>query len=285
MKKIGFVDLFIDEWHANNYPQFIKNSRFKDAFEVAYAWEEAPKAGGRPLAQWCQDFGVKAAASITEVVRKSDCIIVLAPSNPEVHERLSKLPLRSGKPVYIDKPFAPSLKAARRMIERARAHQTPMFSSSALRFGSGLNKMIAELGGPAAFASTRGGGGSFEEYAIHQIEMLVMLMGHAPKRLMQCGAGGAETLVVEFADGRRCTASYAPGFSFQAESLAKDGTCRSDASMGDFFPRFIDAMLEFFETGKPPFPAEQSLAVAAILETAIKAKVRKDKWFKVPAIT
>ena len=25
MKKIGFVDYYISEWHANNYPGWIKN--------------------------------------------------------------------------------------------------------------------------------------------------------------------------------------------------------------------------------------------------------------------
>ena len=52
--------------------------------------------------------------------------------------------------------------------------------------------------------------------------------------------------------------------------------------MNDFFPKFIDAMLEFFETGKAPFPAEQTLAVAAILEAGIKATGNKDKWVKIP---
>ncbi|MDZ4197913.1 MAG: hypothetical protein U1E27_01360 [Kiritimatiellia bacterium] len=49
MFKIGFIDLFIDEWHANNYPKLIRESRFKDEIEVALAWEEAPR-GGKPLA-------------------------------------------------------------------------------------------------------------------------------------------------------------------------------------------------------------------------------------------
>lgn len=280
MKKIGFIDLFIDEWHANNYPQFIKDSKFKDKFEVAYAWEEAPN-GGRPLTQWCKDFGVTPAKSIEEVVEKSDCIVVMAPSNPEVHERLSAIPLKSGKPVYIDKPFAPDLKTAERIIKTAAKNKTPMFSTSALRFGSGVNKMVAELGGPAAYASTRGGGRLFAEYAIHQIEMLVMMMGNDPKRLMQCGASGAELLVVEYADGRRCVANFAPGFSFQAECMGKDGKCFSDVSMTDFFPNFINAMLGFFETGKAPVPAEQTLAVAAILEGAVKAMSKKDKWLKI----
>lgn len=25
MKKTGFIDYYLDEWHANNYPQWIRN--------------------------------------------------------------------------------------------------------------------------------------------------------------------------------------------------------------------------------------------------------------------
>ena len=39
MKKIGFIDYYIDEWHANNYPNWIRESKYKDEFEVSYAYE------------------------------------------------------------------------------------------------------------------------------------------------------------------------------------------------------------------------------------------------------
>ena len=40
MKKIGFVDLFLDEWHANNYPQWFRETKRAAEFELGYAWEE-----------------------------------------------------------------------------------------------------------------------------------------------------------------------------------------------------------------------------------------------------
>jgi GFO/IDH/MocA oxidoreductase family protein len=282
MRKIGFIDLFIDEWHANNYPKMIRESRFKDQFDVTLAWEEAPLAGGKPLADWCREQNVAPAASIEQVVEDCDAIVVLAPRNPEVHARLAKLPLRSGKPVYIDKPFAPSLKKAGRIFERADKHATPLFSSSALRFGSGIGKLVDDLGGsPATFASTRGGGASFEEYGIHQIEMLVMMMGTAPVRVMQCGSDKADLLVVEFAGGHRAVANLVGCYPFQAECRCPDGKRLAVEKMDDFFPRLIDAMLEFFVTGVPPVPKKQTLAVATILQAGIKALNKKDTWVKV----
>ena len=42
MKKIGFVDYYISEWHANNYPEWIKRASEKlgTDYLVSYAWAE-----------------------------------------------------------------------------------------------------------------------------------------------------------------------------------------------------------------------------------------------------
>ncbi|MBO5682106.1 MAG: hypothetical protein J6T08_10390 [Lentisphaeria bacterium] len=48
-KKIGFIDLFSDEWHSNNYPGWIRESRFADQFELSYAYEEQALPGGKDL--------------------------------------------------------------------------------------------------------------------------------------------------------------------------------------------------------------------------------------------
>ena len=49
MKKIGFIDYFIDEWHANNYPRMIRESSFKGEFDVALAWDMIKKDGKKPI--------------------------------------------------------------------------------------------------------------------------------------------------------------------------------------------------------------------------------------------
>ena len=164
MKKIGFIDLFIDEWHANNYPQWFREAPRAGEFELGYAWEEKTQPGGRSLEKWCEDFRMTPGRCIEEVIEKSDCICVLAPSNPEVHERLADLPLRSGKPLYIDKPFADSRAAAERIFALAEKHGTPLMSSSALRFGDELISGKLQAMKPTLF-STTGGGRSFDATA------------------------------------------------------------------------------------------------------------------------
>src|SRR5690606_15025718 len=106
------------------------------------AWEKFTPAGKMSLDAFCQKHGIGKALSIKQVVDSCDCLIVLSPDNAEMHEELADLPLKSGKPVYIDKPIAPDLASARRLFEKARAHNTPMMSCSSLRFG---NEVVAAI--------------------------------------------------------------------------------------------------------------------------------------------
>ena len=160
MRKIGFIDYFLDEWHANNYPAWIADPRNFGRYEIAYAWADADKPGGLTTGEWCAKFRVARSASIDELIGKSDCVAVLSPDNPERHEALSELALRSGKPVYVDKTFAVTREAADRMFDLAEKYSTPMYSTSALRYAKELG-WLRENGMAQAdvqFASARGPG-------------------------------------------------------------------------------------------------------------------------------
>lgn len=114
-KKIGFIYFHIDEWHANNYPAWIKESRFADTIELAYAWEQCP-GNGRDLKASCEAFGVKSMSTLEEIVEKLDYLMVLAPSNPELHLGLAEVALCSGKPLYMDKPFTTDGEMAKKCL-------------------------------------------------------------------------------------------------------------------------------------------------------------------------
>ena len=63
MKKIGFVDYFISEWHANNYPAWIERicADMGVDYKIAYAWAEldVSPVDGVSTAQWCEKFGAE----------------------------------------------------------------------------------------------------------------------------------------------------------------------------------------------------------------------------------
>lgn len=282
IKKIGFIDYFIDEWHANNYPAMIRTSSRKENFEVTLAWEEITPTGKKSLDEWCKEMNVRKARSIEQVVEECDCLVVLSPDNSERHEDLADLALRSGKPVYIDKPIAPSLAAAKRLFEKAHRHHTPMMSSSALRYGSALEKALTEIGqSPVHFTAVRGGG-VFHIYAIHQIEMLVMAMGIGAKRVMQCGNDKAQLMLVDYGDGRRGTINLVGWSPFGISLRYGEEPSIAIDTMDDFFPRFVEAMLAFFETGTSSAPENQTLEIAALIEAGTTGLQKMDQWVPVP---
>ena len=143
-KKIGFVDLYISEWHANNYPVWMREiaEKLGYGYEIAYAYaeEDVSPVDGRTTAEWCEQFGVTACATIGELCEKSDCIVILAPSNPEAHLRLAAAVLPYGKRTYIDKTFAPNYEEAAAIFALADQYGTQCFSTSALRYASELEK-------------------------------------------------------------------------------------------------------------------------------------------------
>ena len=96
MLKIGFIDYYLDEWHANNYPEFIKEASAGE-MEVAYAYGHIDSPiGGMTTDEWCAKYQIPRCMSIGELIEKSDVLIVLSPDNCEMHEQLCELPLRSG---------------------------------------------------------------------------------------------------------------------------------------------------------------------------------------------
>jgi len=283
MKTIGFIDYFIDEWHAQNYPRFIRESGAGARFQVALAWAQFDPPGKQTLEAWCAAHGVRRADSIEQVVRECDALLILAPDDGDQHEALADRALRSGKPVYIDKPLAPTLAAARRMYDLAARHQTPVMSSSALRYGSELRAALRETvaGAPVHFTAVRGGG-QFRTYAIHQIEMLTMAMGTGARRVMQCGAGAAQVMLVDYGAGRRGQIQLMPGHPFQISMQFGENRSVTVGEMADFFPRFIEGLLDFYETGVSSAPARETLEIAALIEAGQTALATPDQWVEVP---
>ena len=284
MKKIGFIDFFLDEWHANNYPAWIRDDCAASGrdMDVAYAWADTSLPGKLDTASWCKKFNVEALGSMEELVEKSDYIIVLSPDHPETHEKLSRIPLMSGKPVYVDKTFSPDLKSGMRMFELAGQFRTPMFSSSALRFTKELagypdSKVNRES---LEFVATLGPG-TYENYSVHQLEMIVSLLGPGATRIKSLSSDHGRLLVAEYPGGRRASMLQMPAAPFQLSLQLKNGEAVFISECSDIFTRMIHAMLDFFETGQPAVPKEETLAIMALIEAGRKALASYDSWIKV----
>ncbi|MBQ4087069.1 MAG: hypothetical protein IJC78_02335 [Clostridia bacterium] len=277
MIKVGFIDYYLDEWHANNYPKMLKDAS-EGKYEVCYAYGKIDSPiGGMTNAAWAEKYGVELLSSMEEVIEKSDVLVVLSPDNPEMHEELCDLPLQSGKLCYVDKTFAPDKAAAERIFANAKAHGTKCYSSSALRFSAELNEIDTE----SICKIYSEGPGTYEIYSIHQIEPIVRLMNARAKRVMFTGDEKHPAMVIEFADGRLAQMYQGDGLGFQITTVDEKNRGKKYPIQSDFFGLFIKGMVRFFETGEIPVPAENTIDVIAIREAGLKAMKTPFEWVEI----
>lgn len=277
MFKIGFIDYFLDEFHANKYPKWIEEAS-GGTMKVAYAFALKDKEGGLSTEEWCRQHGVKQAASIEELVSLSDGLVVLSPDHPEFHWELSQLPLRSGKPTYIDKTFAPDRETALKLFELADQHGTPMYSTSALRFAEEYKQL--ERSGIQLIESW--GPGKYENYSIHQIEPIVSLMGSRPQRVMFTGTETHPALIYDFGGGRQASIHHLGDVPFTLAAAYGNGECRVVKAESDFFASFIQNLVSFFETGEPAVDAQETIDVITMIEYGFQAAQRPFEWVDLP---
>ena len=271
MKKIGFIDYYISEWHANNYPIWIKeaNEKLGEDFKVSYVWaeEEISPLDGVTTDKWCEEFGVKKCSTIEELCEKSDYILILAPSNPEKHLAYAKVALRYGKNTYIDKTFTPDLKTAKEIFNIAKKYGTKFFSSSALRFA---NELDGKEGAKSII--TTSGGGNFPEYAVHQIEMIVRTLGIGAKAVTCEKEFDKLVCKIKYNDERSATMIYFPFGSFGFMVTDKDGKTTAYKSVeSPFFNTLIEEILKFYISSKPCFDTSETLEIMKIRELAVNA--------------
>ena len=225
-------------------------------------------------------MNVKPAASLQEVLDTCDVFLVLAPSNPEVHEELVAPVLATGRPVYLDKPFASTAAAARRIFAMADRSGSPLWSSSALRFSDEIIKAKEETfgGEHVEYASVMGGGSSLEEYLIHLVEMLVVLQGADASRVMYCGKGNNDVLLLDYPDRRRGVATMLPALGYAMLARNAEKVVFNARADGRIFLNLLREILKFYKTGVSPVPREETIAIAGIVEKMVEAVKTPGSW-------
>jgi len=280
MKKIGFVDYYISEWHANNYPTWMKEvcEKFGYEYQVAYAWAELDKSplDGVTTAEWCEKFGAEKCETIEELCEKSDVIVILAPTFPETHLRYAEKVLPYGKRTYIDKTFTPDYATAEKIFELSKKHNAPFFSTSALRYAEELTYYSTLSDVKSAIIT--GPGSNFPEYIIHPVEMLVSICHKKPTRAKVETVGLTSDCTIMYQDGSRAKVVFSPRYPYTV--YADDGIENGEQKpiVSGFFPALMENILKFFETGDLPFDSQQTLDCMKIREALIYGSEHDGEW-------
>ena len=281
MKTVGFIDYYISEWHANNYPAWLAEAgeALGEEIKVSYVWAEleVSPVDGVTTDEWCEKYGAVRCESIAELCERADYICILSPSNPERHLDYVKEAFASGKRCYVDKTFAPTLEVAKEIFSLGERYSTPFFSTSALRYASELEGALS-----SERVRTTGGGSSFDEYIIHQVEMLVKLVGCDPKSVLaKEESGGTCHVFVDFESGKRGEMSYSAKSPFTVTWERSGAVSDTVKIASPYFKCLMADIVRFYLTGEYSFDRKETLAVAALREAAIKAKLNTGRAFSV----
>lgn len=272
-KRIGFVDYKLENYHANVFLKAFRGSLKERGWTVA----GATALDGEDGRAWGKKNDVPYFDSAEELNEAVDAYMVLAPSNPELHLQLCEKVFPFGKPTYVDKTFAPDLATARIIFALADEHKTPVQTTSALRY-TNVQEHVKEVGREKVkHMITWGGGSSFEEYAIHPVELLVSCMGAEAESLMRRGTGEYTQLLINFSGGRTGVANvYTHGSTPFAASVTTDAATEMiQVDSSAIFVNNAAAVIELFESGKPGVDRAETLAIRRVLDLAGMAEAAK----------
>jgi len=221
---------------------------------------------------------VKIVGSIEELCSQVDAVM-LNSIDGRVHLEQAKPIFAAHKPVFIDKPLASTLEDAREIARLAHDAGVPWFSSSSLRFGG-----VAAYRGNEYIGALTWGPGPLEEhhhldlawYAIHPIEMLYTLMGTGCRQVTRISTPDIDVIVGEWKGGRvgtvRAMRPYSDYGAVVYRRNPKSQTSEIVAKADGGYRPLVEKIVQFFQTGQPPVPNEETLEIFAFMDAAQRSK-------------
>lgn len=230
-----------------------------------------------------KQLGVEIVETIDELLEQVDCVL-LESNDGRVHLEQVLPVLQAGKPVFVDKPLAGSLRDGVAIFAAAVHYRAPVFSSSSLRYADGAKAIrdgaIGDVVGcdaysPCPLESTHP---DFFWYGIHGVETLFTVMGTGCERVIRVSTADTDVAVGTWSDGRIGTFrgrrqpnnGYAAGYggtAFGAQGVRQIG------GFGGYEPLLAE-IVQFFQTREPPIAAAETLEIYAFMEAADESKRR-----------
>lgn len=287
MLRIGVLDYYLNNWHADHYPGFLREVIARDhyhaAVTTAFALLPEPPGGGVSSEDWCRERDISLSESLDQFLDSVDAILVIAADDARFHDLVCPLVLECQKPLFIDKTFAKDYETGKAFFELARQSGTPVFSASAQRYCQDIIDWKKAYKERPRFVSTVGPH-SLDRYAVHQLEPIQELMGIGVKRVKAFSVGSMVTcLMLDYGDGRLASFTQTPQPYAEFNFMVSDGEtgARLKSEDATYYPNLAKAILDFFESKKSPVSPEETLEVLQIIDIAREARKKPDLWFDV----
>lgn len=285
-KRVGIIGL--DTSHSIAFTKALNapdaNPAF-DGYKVVAAYPKGSndiESSTKRIPGYTEDvktMGVEIVGSINALLKKTD-VILLETNDGRLHLQQALEVINAGKPMFIDKPVAASLKDAIAIYDAAEKNKVPVFSSSSLRFmksaqevvGGKMGKVLgADTFSPAHLEKTHP---DLFWYGIHGVETLYTVMGTGCKEVTRAHTEDTDVVVGVWEDGRigtfRGTRNGKSGYG--GTVYGENG----NAILGpyDGYDLLLIEIIGFFKTGKPPVSRKETLDILAFMEAADESKMK-----------
>ena len=222
-------------------------------------------------------WGVEIVDSIEALVAKVDGVLLESNDGRTHWEQIIPV-LRAKKPVFVDKPVAGNLVDSIAIYRAAEKLGVPVFCSSGLRFGEKIlairNGSIGPIKGcdvhsPCYLESTHP---DFYWYGVHGCEMLYTVMGTGCEKVTRVSTPDADIAVGVWKEGRVGTFRGVRGKVAPYGGMAFGEKEATSVGGFDGYRPLVMAIAKFFENGKPPVSAEETIELYAFMEAADESK-------------
>jgi hypothetical protein len=283
-KRIGIIGL--DTSHCIEFTKVLNNPDAGPEF-AAYKVVSAYPKGSNDIessvtripgyTEEIKKYGVTIAGSIKELLDNVDKVL-LETNDGRLHLEQALAVFKAGKPVFIDKPMAASLKDVITIFEAAKQFNVPVFSSSSLRYIPGAAQIRqgdygkvfgADVYSPAHLEKTHP---DLFWYGIHGVEILYTIMATGCKSVIRVTTPDTDIVVGTWEDQR-----IGNFRGLRSGKLDSGGTVYTENNIVTLSPYpgyapLLQQIIHFFETGESPVDPKETLEIYAFMEAADESK-------------
>ncbi len=221
-------------------------------------------------------YGVEIVSDVATLLGKVDAVLIES-VDARPHLQYAKAVIAAGKPVFIDKPLAPTLEDAREIARLAKAANVKWFSASSLRWSD----MAKSMKFPDTTGAVTWGPGPQEEhhyldlswYAIHPIEVLYTIMGPGCEEVTRVSGKDSDEITCRWKDGRVGTVrTLRPYGDYGAVVFRPKQVMQSPEKPKFSYVPLVQDIVKFFQTGQVPVSNDETLEIFAFMDAAQKSK-------------
>lgn len=285
-KRVGMIGL--DTGHSTAFTKSLNDPQAGDRYRDYKVVAAYPK-GTDNIIYWknripefteeIKNQGVEIVDSIEDMLSRVD-VVLLTCIDGNKHLEQALPVFKAGKRMFIDKPFAGSLSDAFAIVEAAQKYDTPMFSSSSLRYVEGGKEIsggkVGKVIGVNAYSPA-----PMEEhhpdlfwYGVHGVEILFTIMGRGCRSVQRAYTENGDVVVGIWEDGRiGCFRGIREGKGgYGGTVFGEEGISEVDQYQG--YNPLLEKVAEFFDTGVVPVSADETLEIFAFMQAADESKLK-----------